>query len=197
MTSLLSDDLDVRVGAHRKQSQVRSTLAWFRVLVAWVIILVVGVVLLLGVVIPRLAGATPYTVLTGSMAPNYPPGTLVVNRPVDPAEVQVGDVVTYQLKSGEAAVVTHRVIGIGTGVEGEPSFLLQGDANAAPDPDAVRPEQIRGGLWYAVPHLGRINSLLTGHERQLTVYAVAAFLVLYAGGMFTGALRERRRSSVA
>ena len=42
-------------------------------------------VLALTIVIPRLTGSTPYTVLTGSMVPTYPPGTLIVVKPEDPA----------------------------------------------------------------------------------------------------------------
>ncbi len=63
---------------------------------------------------PRLGGATPYTVLTSSMEPEYPPGTLVVVRPVPIEEIGIGDVITYQLESGEPTVVTHRVVGLST-----------------------------------------------------------------------------------
>jgi signal peptidase len=70
---------------------------------------------LVGVVAPLVLGATPYTVLTGSMRPTYPPGTMVVVRPVDVERVAPGDVVTYQLASGRPEVVTHRVVAVGVG----------------------------------------------------------------------------------
>ena len=60
----------------------------------------VGATLLVALVVPRLAGATPYVVLTGSMQPKMPPGTLVVARPVDPMSIAPGDVVTYQIQLG-------------------------------------------------------------------------------------------------
>ncbi len=44
------------------------------------VVLVLGVV----VVVPKVGGATAYTVLTGSMRPTMPPGTLVVVKPVKP-----------------------------------------------------------------------------------------------------------------
>ena len=53
------------------------------------------------IVVPKVGGATPLTVLTQSMEPTLPPGTLVVVGPVEPADVRVGDVVTYQIRSGE------------------------------------------------------------------------------------------------
>lgn len=153
-------------------------------------VLVIGV----AVVVPRLGGATPYTVLTGSMTPAYPPGTLVVTRPVEPDELTTGDVVTYQLRSGDPTVVTHRVVAIGRNtVSGEVVLTTQGDANTAPDAEPVRAVQVRGELWYAVPLLGRAGAVLTYDGRRLVVYGVAGALVLYAASMFGAALRDRRR----
>ncbi len=54
---------------------------------------------------------------------------------------------------------------------------------------------MRGKLWYAAPYLGRVNTLLSGDQRQLAVYGFAGVLVLYAGAMFAGAVRERRRTT--
>ena len=42
--------------------------------------------------------------------PASAPGSVVVVRPVDPADIGVGSVITYQLESGEPEVVTHRVV---------------------------------------------------------------------------------------
>ena len=64
-------------------------------------LLTVGATLLVALVVPRLGGTSPYVVLTGSMLPKIPPGTLVVGLPVDPMSVAPGDVVTYQIRSGD------------------------------------------------------------------------------------------------
>lgn len=150
-------------------------------------------VLAVAVVVPRLAGATPYTVLTGSMQPTYPPGTLVVMKPVPVEEIGTGDVVTYQRQSGKSTVVTHRVVAVGTRTDGEQFFTTQGDANNTADAEPVRPVQVKGRLWYAVPYLGYVNSALTGRQRQTAVLGVSTLLVGYAAFMFVGALRDRRR----
>ncbi|MCW2815594.1 MAG: signal peptidase [Nocardioides sp.] len=167
---------------------------WFGQTLLWMVILGFVAVLAVGVLIPRMAGATPYTILTGSMAPSYPPGTLVVDKAADPDSVGVGTVITYQLESGKSAVVTHRVIAVSTSTDGERTFVTQGDANSVPDEEPVRAEQVRGQVWYAVPHLGRFSNAISGHQRQLAVYGVAGALVLYAGAMFAGAGRDRRRN---
>jgi signal peptidase len=132
------------------------------------------------------------TVLTQSMEPNLPPGTLVVIRPTPVDEIEVGDVITYQIHSGEAAVVSHRVISK-TYAEGEVTFLTQGDNNDAPDPDPVQPLQIRGTLWYSLPLLGWVNNVLNGANRPIVIGAAAGGLFLYAVGMVFAAGRERRR----
>lgn len=161
--------------------------------VAWVVILGVSALLVSSVLVPRVAGATPYAVLTGSMQPGLPPGTLVVVRPVAPEELGVGSVITYQLRSGEPTVVTHRVIGVGYDGRGELSLRTQGDANDVPDEQPVRPVQVRGELWYAIPYVGHLHFWLTGSQRDLLAHGLAALLLLYAARAFVVAARERRR----
>ncbi len=164
-------------------------------LLGWLVILGLAALLAVGVLIPRLAGATPYTILTGSMRPHYPPGTMVVVRPVEASSIRIGDVVTYQLHSGEPEVVTHRVVAVGVSHDGQRLFRTQGDANNAPDADWVQPAQLRGRLWYAVPYLGRVTSWISGGQRQLLTDAIAGGLAAYAAWMFVSALRTRRRRS--
>jgi signal peptidase len=159
----------------------------------WLVILVAAVAVSLAVLVPRLAGATPYTVLSGSMRPGLPPGTLVVVRPVEPADLAIGDVITYQLESGDPEVVTHRVVAQGFDSDGDLLFLTRGDANDVADEKWVQPVQIKGELWYSVPYLGYASDLLTGHQRQTGVYLVAAGFFGYALLMFAEAARGRRR----
>lgn len=161
--------------------------------VAWVVILGVTALLVAAVLVPRVAGATPYAVLTGSMQPGLPPGTLVVVRPVAAEDLGVGDVVTYQLRSGEQTVVTHRVVGVGYDGRGELSLQTQGDANDVPDERPVRPVQVRGELWYGIPYVGHLHVWLTGDQRDLLTHGLAALLLLYAARAFLVAARERRR----
>ena len=170
-----------------------SVLGWAWRVTTWTVLLAALAALVLVVVVPRLAGATSYTVLTGSMEPGMPPGTLIVVKPAPPDEIGVGTVITYQLKSEQPTVVTHRVISQGFDDEGEPVFQTRGDANTVPDPVWVRPVQIRGEEWYAVPYLGYASNLLTGKERQMGIYLVAALLFGYAIVLLGSGLRERGR----
>lgn len=185
-------------------SPVPHALSWVWRTVVWIVLAVIVLVLAAAVVVPRLGGATPFTVLTGSMRPEYPPGTLVVVKPVAAADIKVGDVITYQLRSGRRSVVTHRVVAAGASTDGtgELSFRTQGDANAVQDEAAVQPVQVRGRLWYSVPYLGRVNQLLTSGQRQIAVAVVAGSLLGYAALMIAssvrdGVVRSRRKGEVA
>jgi signal peptidase len=176
------------VGEHRRTG----ALGWLGQVAAWFVILGVGSVLLVAVVVPRVAGGTAYVIETGSMRPDLPPGTLAVVRPGDPTDVAVGDVITYQPRSGDPAVVTHRVETVGyDGADGV-RWQTKGDTNDLADPDWVVPAQLRGEVWYAVPYLGHAGALLTGDQRGLLTGLLVLGLVGYGLVQFRGALVERR-----
>ncbi|MHA6694235.1 signal peptidase I [Homoserinimonas sp. A520] len=156
-------------------------------------VLLVGVMV---IVVPAVTGSTPMTVLTGSMEPTYPPGTLVIVKPIDAQDIRIGDPITYQIKSGETAVVTHRVISISHLTNGERSFTTKGDANGAADAVPVQPVQLKGKVWYSVPWIGYVNNLFNGQSRALIIPAIAIALFIYAGymvasGIAAGAKKRR------
>ncbi|MER7797041.1 signal peptidase I [Microbacterium sp. NPDC096154] len=159
---------------------------------------VFGLVLLLAgavVVAPAVVGGVPLTILTGSMTPTYPPGTLVVVKPTPIEQIGVGDVLTFQLESGQPTLVTHRVVSVIADSSGETRFVTQGDANTSPDADPVRPVQIRGTVWYAVPWIGWANQAVNGEARSWLVPAAAAALFAYALWLVLSGIRDRRRRS--
>lgn len=157
---------------------------------AALVVVVAGAALLAGLVVPRLAGATTYTVTSASMTPALPVGSLVVVRPRD--TVALGDVITYQQRSGTAPVVTHRVVGTGISPDGRLGYTTRGDANEIDDANVVRPEQVRGVVWYHVPYLGRLSALVSGSQRQVVATALAAVLVGYALWQLLQMRREGR-----
>jgi len=174
-----------------RRAERTSIHGWLIQVFAWFVMSAVLLVLAVSVLVPRIAGATPYTILTGSMQPGMPPGTLVVTKPADADDIAVGDVVTYQLTSGQPTVVTHRVVGQGYDGKGNRIFQTQGDANNVADERAVRPVQIRGVRWYAVPYLGHVTNAFTAGQRRTALVIVVAGLLGYSATMTIGAVRER------
>ena len=129
------------------------------------------------------------TVLTGSMTPGIPVGSIVLVRPVDPGTLQVGDVATYEKTPGKAVYVTHRIAKIDTSAT-PTRFTFKGDANRGPDINPVVPKQIRGKVWFHIPYLGAIRDGLHG-KGGLTLVAMLV-LAGYALSQVAAGLRERK-----
>ena len=110
-------------------------------------------------VYPTVTSGKAMAVLSGSMTPSYPVGAMVFTRPVDPGQVAVGDIITFQRPSNPAELVTHRVVAIDTST-GAPEFTTKGDANNAADLDPVPASAVQGRLWFGVPQLGRVAAVL-------------------------------------
>src|SRR6476661_3023784 len=158
MASVVSEAVMTR---ETRPSRAQSVLGWAGRIVSWLLILSFGLFLLATMLVPRLAGATPYVIETSSMRPTLPPGTLVVvKQPADLSKVSTGTVMTFQERSGDPTVVTHRVVSVGFDGSGAPRFRTQGDANDVPDQGWVLPEQVRGTEWYALPYLGYATAFI-------------------------------------
>lgn len=141
-----------------------------------VVLIVVAAVALLTVVLPLAMRTETHTVLTGSMRPSIEPGSLIAVRETPVDDLQLGDVITYQLRPGEPALVTHRVIGFVTDADGIAAVLTRGDANSSDDPP-VLPVQIRGEVVYVVPWLGYPNLLITGVTRSSGVIVLGVIVI--------------------
>lgn len=81
-------------------------------------------------------GYNSYVVLSGSMRPTIPVGTLVLDQPVPATQVAVGDIVSFHPVSNPNLIVTHRVVEIAQNPPGArpgPYARTKGDANPTPD----------------------------------------------------------------
>lgn len=144
------------VGAEEPEPHpLRRVLGWAA---GTALVLVVALALAVAIV-PALAGATPLTVLSGSMEPALPVGSTVIVRAKPAAEIAVGDVITFTDRdtgSAETRIVTHRVVAVQPG----PVFVTRGDANNADDPGVVEAADVRGAQWYHVPYVGLLRERL-------------------------------------
>lgn len=99
--------------------------------------------------VPMLLGYKEMAVLSGSMEPAIPVGSLVYVKPVEASELEAGDVCTYYLSDGET-FVTHRVMSIDPDAQ---TLVTQGDANENPDGD-IQFSQVYGRADFHLPYLG-------------------------------------------
>ncbi len=104
----------------------------------------------------RIVGYQPFVVLSGSMEPDIPVGSLIFIDTTDAGrgDLQVGDVICYRLQD---TYVTHRI----SEIDSLGNYITKGDANDTIDFQPVSFEQIIGKAWFHIPFLGRILSLVT------------------------------------
>ena len=162
---------------------------WDLITTVLVALVVVLAVLLVGV---RVVGLTPYVVLSGSMEPTYHVGSMIYVKDVDPADIEVGDPITFHMNSGDM-VATHRVIAIYE----DGTFQTQGDANDAPDGAPVQPENLVGKPVFSVPKLGFLADwMMKPPGLYLTVTAaVVLILLLCLPGILQKAEEADRRDA--
>jgi len=175
----------------------RSLLQYLGLAVSAAMLVLVAAVAVLVIVVPLATGGAALTVLTSSMAPEYPAGSLMVIRPVPVEQIRLGDVITYQITSGEPAVVSHRVVERAVDTEsGEVTFTTKGDNNAVNDALPVREVQVRGVMMFSLPLLGWVNNGINGEARQWVVPLVAGLLFAYAAYTLASTIASRRRRAV-
>ncbi|SDO36183.1 signal peptidase I [Klenkia soli] len=155
-------------------------------------VVVAQVLVVAAVVVVHLCGVRLVPVLTGSMTPYSPAGSLVVTVPVAGEDVAVGDVVAFRPPAPFEVVgghpILHRVAGL-TGAPGSPLMTTQGDANPTADPWQVSLAGADlGRSVLVIPWVGRL--VAGGAGSTLASLAGGALLL---GGL--GALRRGRRES--
>ncbi len=159
------------------------------------VFVLVAAIAALVLIIPAATGSVALTVLTGSMEPGLPPGSMVVVKPTDPADVRIGSIITYQWEPGEPALVTHRVTEVVSNSDGTFTWTTQGDNNSEPDPNPVTQEQLRGVVWYSLPLVGWVSNLVAGDLRPILVPVIGGALLVYAAVLVVQSLRGRRKAA--
>ncbi len=84
-------------------------------------------------VVPSVLGFQRYVLTGGSMEPTLHRGSLVFDQVTPVEELVVGDVITY-VPPGMSSPLSHRIMSISPGDDGELVFTTRGDANDAVDP---------------------------------------------------------------
>jgi len=122
--------------------------------------------------IPKLFGIQIYAVLTGSMEPEFPTGSVVYVKAMQPEQIVVGDVITFQLPEEADVVMTHRVITIDTLGK---KFVTQGDANSQVDEEAVGYDKLIGKAVFCIPELALVSNLFNTATGKAIVFSLFAF----------------------
>lgn len=117
------------------------------------ILLVLLAILAAAMLFPNLFGCKSMAVLSGSMEPNIPVGSIVYTGAVEFETLEPGDVISYYL-GDSSTLVTHRVVSVD---QNERTVVTKGDANAVEDGAAVPESKIMGRVLFHLPFLGYIS----------------------------------------
>lgn len=151
------------------------------------VILLLLVALCLPLTLPRVFGYGIYAVVSGSMEPAIPTGSLVYIEKTQPEDIREGDIIAFYGARDSAAVITHRVV---ENNELEGIFVTKGDANEKEDVNPVDYRDFIGKEVLAVPGLGQAAQVFTSAQGKIGAGAVLLGALLLH---LAAALLEKRK----
>lgn len=119
-----------------------------------------------------------FTVVTGSMLPEYKIYDVILVKEENPSDIKIGDDVAYLGKKDDYKdkVITHRVIKKYQS-DGKYYFTTQGIANNAPDPE-ITGDQIYGVVAYRPQLLSLLSHILNNsYGLYFLIIVPIAFLI--------------------
>lgn len=151
---------------------------------------IIGTLILLAVIatsipltVPRLLGFEIFSVVSGSMEPALPTGSIVYVEHVEPETVEPGDIIAYNV---DGSVITHRVVE-NHFVEGE--YVTKGDANEKEDFSNVSYRDLIGRVKYHFPVIGHYLMLYSRQVTKVYLLGLAACGVMF--NMLAGSIRKK------
>lgn len=148
------------------------------------VIFVVLLILVLLLFVPNFIGFKTFSVVSGSMEPNIPVGSIVYTKGIDFEKLEVGDVISYQLS--EDTMVTHRINSINAE---QKTIITKGDANDKVDGAEVQENQIIGKVTFSIPFLGYIAIYSRTPLAIVAICIVVAILIIV--NMLPSILKDR------
>ncbi len=159
------------------------------------LLLIIVILASVPLALPRLAGYQVYHVISGSMEPTIPIGSLVLVKPQEASEVLEGDIIAYSSKTDAGAIITHRV------VENQVAagrLVTKGDANEDNDINSVEYEQFLGKITFSIPYLGMIlqGAASTSGKVAAVCLIIIAVLLHSIAGLLKGTNSKTKEGTV-
>ena len=119
--------------------------------------------------VANLAGFTPLSVVSDSMAPTFRSGDLILIRRCDPAKLEQGDIISFHtIINNEYTINTHRISEIQE-QNGLRSYVTKGDNNDIADVRMISDGDIIGRYVGRLPGFGKVVDFLSGTVGFLVV----------------------------
>ncbi len=121
---------------------------------------------------PSFMGIKTYTIISGSMEPEFKIGDIVIVKETKEDEIKEQDVISF--RHGQS-IITHRIIAIEE-IENKKTYKTKGDSNNVEDAESIDFALVEGKVIGRIPFLGRVSQLLQG---KVTLIVIALMAYIY------------------
>lgn len=139
-------------------------------------------------------------VRTDSMkATDFDAGDIIFVKNVDPATLQVGDIIAFtsQNTNNFGETVTHKIREITTNANGDPAFITYGTTTDTNDETAVTYPYVLGKYTGRIPKVGAFFQFLkTTPGYILCIFVPFLLLILYQGFQCVGLFRRYKKEQM-
>ena len=132
-----------------------------------------GILILLGVIamlvpvtVPHFMGYEVFNIISGSMEPEIPVGSIVYVKPADLYTISEGDIIAF---NSHGSVVVHRVV---TNHLVEENFITKGDANEKEDFEPVPYASVYGPVVKHYPILGQLMMIISNSLGKVLLFCL-------------------------
>ncbi|MBC7836579.1 signal peptidase I [Acetobacteraceae bacterium] len=132
--------------------------------------------LLVSSLMPIPGAAEVKVVKSGSMEPSIHVGSIVLIKPA--SSYGVGDVITFGPDTKVQIPTTHRIVDT-QGEGASQTFTTKGDANDAPDPAAIRRQDIDGKVIFTIPYVGYVLDFAKKPLGFALLVGIPALLIIF------------------
>lgn len=155
------------------------------------LVLVMAIVICLSVIIQvttngyvQFGGYSLFRVVTGSMEPELPVGSLLVCKETPMEQIQVGDIVCFRSLNPKmlGKVITHRVIAVQKAPDGSLLLETKGDANLTADSEYVSQNNLIG----KVNHSAKDDNIMASVVDVMTDKIGFLILILFPTLLIAG-----------
>lgn len=155
------------------------------------LVLVIAIVICLSVIIQvttngyvQFGGYSLFRVVTGSMEPELPVGSLLVCKETPMEQIQMGDIVCFRSLNPKmlGKVITHRVIAIQNASDGSLLLETKGDANLTADSEFVSQNNLIG----KVNHSAKDDNIMASVVDVMTDKIGFLILILFPTLLIAG-----------
>jgi len=136
--------------------------------------------LLVSLMVSTAMGYRVLIIKSGSMAPTFTIGDIVVDRSIPPNQARPGDVVTFRDPELGDQLVTHRVVSVRRSGD-QIDFVTRGDANHTSESWSVPVTGSIGQTVVSDPMIGKLLSSVSTRLAKVLEIALCALLLGFLG----------------